>query len=254
MKITASPTPRNAPAFCTPTIKDHVKLLPGYMTPDWTLLQANFKETYCQHDKPEDTHEALIHLVKEAPTMDLNVYVIKFTVITDSLIAKHALSDLNHVGCLLDGLQPELRSHVLKFCTKKSWRLSSHDTGTQEPNFDELKEFVITEAKAAQKQTVYNSERAIREGNDLESHRTTSVSAPTPVPSTGVTPVDPPAAPTSTNTSPIISATPSIISDPIAELTNQLSQLMLSIQGNMQSPKATYTGTTPSNGLPNRIS
>jgi len=85
------------PNYCTPTIKDLVKLLPGYSTPNWTLLQANLKETYWQHDKPKDTHEALIHLVKEAPTMDLNVYVIKFTVITDSLIAKHALSDLDRV-------------------------------------------------------------------------------------------------------------------------------------------------------------
>src|SRR5216117_1289063 len=42
------------PNYCTPTIKDLVKLLPGYTTPNWTLLQANFKETYCQHDKPED--------------------------------------------------------------------------------------------------------------------------------------------------------------------------------------------------------
>ena len=79
--------------------------------------------------------------------MDLNVYIIKFTAIMDSLIAKHALSDLYRVGCLLDGLQPDLRSHVLTFCAKKSWRLSAHDTGTQEPDFGELKEFVLTEAR-----------------------------------------------------------------------------------------------------------
>ena len=154
------------PNYCTPAIKDLVKLLPGYSTHDWTTLQANLKETYWQHDKPKDTHEALIRLVKEAPTMDLNLYLIKFTVITDSLIAKHVLSDLDRVGRLLDGLHLDLRSRVLKFCTKKSWRLSSHDTGTEEPNFEELKRFVLMEAKSAQKQTVYNNECAIREGNE----------------------------------------------------------------------------------------
>jgi len=42
--------------------------------------------------------------------MDLNVYLMKFTAITDSLISKHALSDLGRVGRLLDGLQPALRT------------------------------------------------------------------------------------------------------------------------------------------------
>ncbi len=202
------------------------------MTPDWTLLQANLKETYWQHDKPKDTHEALIRLVKEAPSMDLNVYIIKFIAITDSLIAKHALSDLDRVGCLLDGLQPDLRSHVLTFCAKKSWRLSAHDTGTQEPDFGELKEFVLPEAKPAQKQTVYNSERAIREGSDLESYRIASVSAPAPVSSAIVTPIAAPIPPTSTNVTPTVSAAPAVAPDPIAELTKH----------------------TPSNSLPNRIS
>src|SRR5204862_1385227 len=93
----------------------------------------------------------------------------------------------DRVGRLLDGLHSDLRSRVLKFCAKKSWRLSSHDTGTEEPNFEELKEpnfeelkrFVLLEAKAAQKQTVYNNERAIREGNEpATSTSTTSISTP----------------------------------------------------------------------------
>src|SRR5437762_8092564 len=96
------------PNYCTPAIKDLAKLLPGYGIHDWTALQANLKETYWQHDKPKDTHEDLIKLVKEAPTMDLNVYIIKFTAITDSLISKHALSDLDRIGRLLDGLHPDL--------------------------------------------------------------------------------------------------------------------------------------------------
>src|SRR5579871_5625738 len=95
-------------------IKDLVKLLPGYPA-DWSKLEKSLKETFWQHDQPKDTPEALTCLIKEAPTMDLNVYIIKFTAITDSLIVKHALSSLDRVGRLLDGLRPELRSRVLKF-------------------------------------------------------------------------------------------------------------------------------------------
>ena len=43
---------------------------------------------------------------------------------------------------------------TLEFCTKKGWRLSSHDTGIAEPVFDELKDFITTKAEAAQKKTV----------------------------------------------------------------------------------------------------
>ena len=63
----------DAQNYCNPTIKDLVKLLPGHGTHDWTALQANLKENYWQHDKPKDTHKALIKLVKEARTMDLIV-------------------------------------------------------------------------------------------------------------------------------------------------------------------------------------
>jgi len=39
--------------------------------------------------------------------------------------------------------------------------LNSHDTGSTEPVFDELKEFIATKAEAAQKKTVYDKEYAI---------------------------------------------------------------------------------------------
>ena len=44
---------------------------------------------------------------------------------------------------------------------KKSWMLILHDTGTTEPVFDELKEFIKTKAEAAQKKTVYDKEYTI---------------------------------------------------------------------------------------------
>jgi hypothetical protein len=97
--------------------------------------------------------------------MDLNIYILKYSTITDALISKGAFSSLDHVGHLLDGLPEELRKRVLMFCTKKSWRLSAQDMGTVDPNFDELKEFVLTEAQVVQKQTVYDKEREIHNGN-----------------------------------------------------------------------------------------
>jgi hypothetical protein len=56
---------------------------------------------------------------------------------------------------------------LLKFCAKKSWRLSAHDTGSTDPDYDELKEFVLTEAYAAQKEFVYSIERATQEESSL---------------------------------------------------------------------------------------
>jgi hypothetical protein len=238
------------PNYCTPTVKELVKLLPGYTTPDWDVLRASLKEAYWQHDKPKNTPEALIKLVKEAPEMDLNIFLIKFTAITDSLIANNSLSSYDRVGRLLDGLPAELRSKVLDFCAKKSWKLSPNDTGTAVPNFDELKGFVLTKARAAQKKTVYNAGRAIREGNDglnqfsgldevpeksatpgaRATSRITTFSEGSPKPET----------PATTNATP----------DPIAELTKQFSQLALLIQGNMGKPAPV---PVPENRIPARI-
>src|SRR5579862_5966023 len=233
------------PLYCTPAIKDLVKLLPSYPT-DWSKLEKSLKKTFWQHDQPKDTPEALTRLIKEAPTMDLKVYIIKFTAITDSLIAKHALSNLDRVGRLLDGLRPELRSRVLKFCAKKSWRLSSHDTGTANPDFNELKQYVLMEAQAAQKQIVYDTERAVREGGDLKTaFRTTPLTSMT--------------SPTLVLATPTPDTQPNTAPDPITELTEQFSQLALLIQANIQGSKATSTPVpapmppTPNNRTPRCI-
>src|SRR5947207_11560799 len=73
------------------------------------------------------------------------------TAISSTLVKKGTLSSLDCVGRLLDGLSPDLRCKVLKFCAKKDWRLSAHDIGSLDPNFNELKPFVSTEAQATQK-------------------------------------------------------------------------------------------------------
>ena len=150
--------------YYSKSTKEVIELLPGYKDKDWTKLQAELKNIFWPHDTQRDTPVVLNQLIKDASSMNLNVFVLKYTAITATLVEKGALSALDRVGRLLDGLSPELRKKTLKFCTKKNWRLSAHDTGTVEPNFDELRQFVLTEAKAAQKEVVYAGERALREG------------------------------------------------------------------------------------------
>src|SRR2546423_1264510 len=54
------------PNYCIPTIKETVKLLPGYVTPDWTTLQADVKKLYWPHDTPKNSMSALNKVVQEA--------------------------------------------------------------------------------------------------------------------------------------------------------------------------------------------
>jgi hypothetical protein len=94
-------------------------------------------------------NEALKKLIHDAPEMDLNVYLLKYASISDTLVNKGALSTLDRVSLFLDGLSDTLREAALEFCTKKKWRLSSHDTGINEPIFEELKDFIATKAEAS---------------------------------------------------------------------------------------------------------
>jgi len=97
-----------------------------------------------------------------------------------------------------------------------------NDTGTSEPNFAQLKDFILTEAKAAQKETVYNAERSIREGTEFQSSSTTTVTTPTATVTTS-----PPASNTSTpstapNVTSVLSSYPA--ADSMAELTKKFSE------------------------------
>jgi hypothetical protein len=97
------------PTYCDKDIGDNVRLLRGYASEDWATLCAGLKDLYWQYDKPKNTTFALNKLVKDAPTMDLNVYVLKYTAITETLVAKGALSTLDRVNRLMDGLPEDLR-------------------------------------------------------------------------------------------------------------------------------------------------
>ena len=217
------------PNYCEKTIKDVVKLLPGYISENWTVLQADLKGLYWQHDRPKNTTAALHQLIHDAQagTIDLNVYVLQYSTISDKLVSQGALSTLDRVNRLLDGLSDDHRTKVLSFCAKNKWKLSAQDIGTTNPNYEELKQFVLREAQTSQMRAVYDKERAMREGAIQLLHVTTSsgaVTSGTAIPSL-------PSSPLSTvPTSPISAPTDTSRADSMDELTKRIAELSLSMQ------------------------
>jgi len=74
------------PDYCTPKTKDGVELFEGYLNNDWANLQDELKALFWQYDKQKNTLSDLNQLIREASSMDLNIYVLKYTAITDALI------------------------------------------------------------------------------------------------------------------------------------------------------------------------
>ena len=109
------------PNYCAPEVKDIIKLLPEYAARDWKGLQEGINKLYLQYDRPKDTMAALNELVGKGRTFDLNVYVLKYHAISEILVGQNALSTLERVSRLLDGLSDDLRRKVLRLCTQKSW-------------------------------------------------------------------------------------------------------------------------------------
>src|SRR5437762_7219825 len=109
-----------------------------------------------------------------------------YTTIMNALVAQGALSSLDRVNRLLDGLSDEHRKKVVNCCAKNNWKLSAQDVGTVEPNYDELKLFVLHEAQTSQMQAVYDKEHVMMEGKSVansSSIESTSMSDSTSAPS-----------------------------------------------------------------------
>ena len=192
---------------------------------------------------------ALDALVKEAQTggMDLNIYVLKYSSISEVLMTAHALFTLDRVARMLDGLSEDLHRKVIRHCIKQKWKLSTQDTGTVDPDFDAIKTFILTEAQTEQTMSVYASERSIREHSSPAGFRTTPPATPAhtpaPVGQMVLTPVISPA-PTP------IPALAAAVPDPIIELMKQFSRLALVMEANMQSrpPAMNASNVNASNG------
>ena len=218
--------------YCSPEIREVIELLDGYTNRDWEALQAELKKLYWQYDKQKGTTTSLNQLIKDAPTLDLNIFVLRYASISASLVAKGALSPLDRVNRLLDGLSEKLRERAIEFCTEKDWHLSSHDTGSKEPEFDKLKDFILTKAKAVQKKTVYDQERALRE------HPTDSAPPSDPPTLQSTTPSTVSAAVT------VPTSTPTPAQYSVTDLAEKLSQLTLALEANLGNQRLVTTAAS----------
>src|SRR5204863_4445970 len=106
------------------------------------------------------------------------------------------------------------------FCSKKHWKLSAHNTGTADADFNELKRFIIKKAENAKRKIVYNKERAIKSGSDNPD--TIYPIIPTMTPTAAPKDLEPSVFSSIQPSAPI---GPAPALDPITELTKQFSQL-----------------------------
>ena len=145
------------------------------------------------------------------------------------------MSAMQRCKRFLDGLSERLRDKAFDFCTTNDWKLSAHDTGTKDPDFGELKKFILAKAQSAKKKVVYDKERATEGYEDLKGSDA-SIIRPTTPPAPATSPVPTPVA-----------------LDSVAELTKQFSRLALIIEANMQAnhpPTSTITSGTTSTPTP----
>jgi hypothetical protein len=222
------------PDYCTAKTKDVIEILDGYKQNNWTKLQEELKGLFWQYDQHKDTLATLNELIHEAPNTDLTIFVLRYTAITESLVTGNEMSLIQRVRRFFDGLPADLREKALEYCIKQKWKLSSHDTGITDPDFDLLKKFVLEKAEIAKRKVVYNKERAIEGGFGEPNGSATSIKPPT-YPTSSLEP-----SVISLTVVPAPATTPVSAPDPIAELTKQVALL---IQANMQTPKLTSTAT-----------
>jgi hypothetical protein len=205
------------PHYCIPSIKDVVKLLPGYDDKKWDSLQTEIKKLYWAGDHPKNTVAALNALIRSSNSIPLSVFILKFSSITDVLVSKSALSDIDRFAKLLEGLDEKMRNKVIKLCTQKGWRVTDQDTG-EKPNFDDIKKYLEAEAKTAERVAVYEKENAIRGPSNLKPVVKTSIS-------------------------PATTAVPSPALDPVRELTEQLAALTLMVKSLSSNDKPAVSST-----------
>ena len=215
------------PSYCTdPNTKDSVKFFPGFATYDWKTFRSELRKFFKPYDKREDTLMALRKLVKMDPKPDLRLYVLKFTSISSKLVAKSILSPVARVSHFIDGLDVDLRRKALQFCLENKWRLSDDDDDDlEDPNYDRLSEFVLAKADLSRLESVFDSDRALRDGQIVDDPIAS-------IPSTATSPKSTPPVPALAKPpAPMISA-----NDPMAELSKQFSQLVLMLQSSQAQP------------------
>jgi hypothetical protein len=154
--------------FCTPETKEIITLLPGYESRDWPLLQTEIKKFYWKSDQRKNSLAALNSLVQNSADLPLNAFILKFTSITNALVADNVLTPFMRIIKLLDGLDERMRGKVMKFCVHNSWRVSDEDIG-ETPNFDEIKAFLDQQVLTMDTISVYERDRLPATSNYADS-------------------------------------------------------------------------------------
>ena len=115
------------PYYCTPDVKDVVELLDGYLESDWDKLQRDLKDQYWQNDTQKNTPAALNQLIRDASTLDLSIYILKYISITQALLDSNEMSIMQRCRRFLDDLFEQLRDKAFDFCAVKDWKFSTQD-------------------------------------------------------------------------------------------------------------------------------
>ena len=148
---------RRLPDYCSPEVELTIKLMDEHLQEDWVVLQRELKDLFWQKDVHKFTTAALNKLVQEASNTDLSVFILQFSAISAVLVKKRKLSAVERVCGLIDRLPEPLHEKAMRFCVKKGWKLVEEvDDDVQSlPDYDEVKEFLITEARLSQTLMAY---------------------------------------------------------------------------------------------------
>src|SRR5437773_2290933 len=226
---------KKLPRYCGKDISEAIQKLDGYEKGDWGVFQRELKRLFWQTDPPKDTATALFKLIGDAKAgkMSMDMYVLKYTMITEALIRKNAMSKFDRTVQLLEGLSDEIQSKVFEYCSEQGWRMLEHDVETTEPVFEEVKQLVLEKANMIERRKLFSGGHPGFLGTG---------SSGTPAASATATTV-----PTAI-TSPVPSA-----SDSIEELTRQITKLALFLEGwpqqHHQQPAPRAPGSIASNSL-----
>jgi hypothetical protein len=218
------------PPYCTKEIGEAVEKLRGYDEGNWELFKKELKQLFWQDDPPKNSIAALVKLIGEAKAgrMTVDMYVLKYTAITQELVDRNAISTFDRNVRLLEGLSEGIQSKVFEHCSDRKWRMLEHDVDTEEPKFEDLKEVVLAKARTMERKHLFISGR-------LSGMGYASAEAATSTPTASTAP----------STIPTAMTSPSSAASDLKELTEQISRLTLLIGGQSRQIPGTAPAPIP---------
>jgi len=236
------------PDYCTPEIERAVEYFEGYLEKDWEKFQGELERAFWQYEEKRDTMAELCKLVREGPTMDVNLFSVQYSAISGVLESAGELSRYDRLNYFIDGLTEGMRKKVYMYASEHNWRLLSGDKGATEVKFAQLKAYIDVLASGEQRRLIRERERAVRE------NRMAPEIAAVSQPLSGAAVIAPKASP------PIVQPRGSVSSfDPIADLSKSFERLALAMEkvavpgptnASSSVPNYTYTGNRPTSPHP----